>query len=155
MAGIAPGIGGAAPAPGRGGTQPGGIGGRSLGGGVYAVPAMLRGGRPPKAPLPYNPNPTLNPDPGNHYWNPYGSVEGFQNYHHPLLKWGRGDVFPGGRPDLTGFPSVSRVQEIANAQKAMAGQSLFAPRTGGTGITAQNPDILALLRERLGLGASY
>jgi len=161
MAAPAPGIGGAGPAPGRGGP-PGGIGGgrgyggggQALGGNIYSIPGKLRA-TPSKSPYPFGVNPNPTPYPGQQYWNPYGSVEGFQNYHHPLLQWGRGDVFPGGTPDLTGFPSVPRVQEIANAQNALRGQGLFAPRGQGQGLQAQNPDIMSLLRQRLGMGGGY
>lgn len=146
--------------PGRGGYGYGGLpgqggGGRALGGGVYSVTAHLRA-LPSKSPWPMTPRSDLTPSPGPQFWNPYGSVEGFEHYQHPLLRWGRGgDTFPGGRPDLTGFPDVSRVQEISNAQRAMRGQGLFSPRGMGQGLEAQNPDILALLRERLGMGGGY
>lgn len=149
MAAPFPGISG--PAPGGGGyLNPGG--GRNIGGGTYSIPAQLRV-QPGRSPRPLQPQFPQTIDYGHHFWNPYGSVEGFENYHHPLLKWGRGDVFPGGRPDLTGFPSVPRVQEIADAQNALRGQGMFAPRAMGRGLMSQNPDILQLLRERLGMGA--
>jgi hypothetical protein len=95
--------------------------------------------------------------PGGGYQNPYHSVEGFENYRHPLMRYGRGgDVFNEQPPNLErlGFPPIERVQEISRAQKALMGQSVFAPRSrGGQGLQAQNPDIMALLRERLGMGA--
>lgn len=103
------------------------------------------GALPARRPVPDIPPPN--------YQNPYRDIEGFENYQHPLLRWGRGDTFPGGRVDLSGFPSHDRVQQISDAQRALRGQSLLAPRVMGRGLSAQNPDILELLRERLGMGA--